>query len=254
MVAEKQNMEGNMSVYGVNASETNSLNLDSSQANPTTEKVKSVGQQKFAIMRVAAHDKNGITEEGKKRAFSAMAEIEYLATIEGAGTIRIVHSDTQSAKETVEYMRRCQLSDKILTIDDGDIAVDARLDESKSGPLLKKLKKENSPAFKEYEKLSPEAKFEAKPISEYESGREMFNRMNSAIEAHLDAADKGDFTVFITHQNSMLNWMRGLGEQAPTDWRKHHSTTGEIYPMQRLNGVFSQNGDRVRPKIEGVIV
>ncbi len=233
---------------GISSCELNSLKDDViKQGIGSSEKTETVVTKKFAMMRVAAHDKQDhLTIEGQKRAYSAMVVLADLAKEAGADKIRVIHSDTPSARQTVEFMRRYQLDDRNIQ--------DARLNESQSGPLLKQLKKENPTAYQEYGQLSPEAKFEAKPVVGYESGREMFNRMNAAVQTHLASADDKTFTVFITHQNCMLNWMRGLGEQVPADWKKHHATSGEIYPLQQINGIFSQLRDRQRPVIiEGIV-
>ncbi len=223
------------------------------------EKTQEVSKKNFVMMRVAAHDKNDdLTPKGSEQAFQTAADIEELAVKAGAEDIRIVHSGRKCAKQTAECIAKCELVNRYLAISEDEIFEDPRLADPKNNPLLKTLKRENPEARKQFSKLPANEKFDAKPVEGYETEREVFTRMNAAVRENLDQTDETTFTVFITHQASLLSWLRGLvltnestEAQISAEARHHHAATCELYPMEQNDGTISQTEASFRPEFIG---
>ncbi len=225
------------------------------------EKAQTVAKKNFVMMRVAAHDKNDdLTPKGSSQAFQTAVDIEELAVKAGAEDIRIVHSGRKCAKQTAERIAERNPVNRYLAIFKDEIFEDPRLADPKNNPLLKKLKHDNPEARKQFSKLPADEKFDAKPVEDYESEREVYTRMNAAVRQHLDQTDNKTFTVFITHQTSLLSWLRGLvltnestEQQISPEARRHHPVTCELYPMGQVNGRISQTKESFRPEFIEII-
>ncbi len=131
-------------------------------------------------------------------------KIQALKSQGDIASIQWVHPGSPDALETATKTANWVPGNK-------DLAVDPRLQgNNQNDQLLTNLKKIDKKAYKRYWKLSDQKHFDAKPIEGFESEREIFTRVDTAIRETLNQTDKKTLTVFILGAESLFCWLKGL--------------------------------------------
>ncbi len=212
-------------------------------------RVLHIVRQLFVLMRHAdkqSGDNPSLTDRGRQQAKITAVALDNLRKELGKDRLQIVVSSLKRSEETGLIIA------ETLGIPTSEIIVEPRIRESSSHELSRSERK-TDPDYQAYSKLPEKEKFFA-PSCRAETGADIYARMNTGIQEQLNQTDPKALPVFISHQGSMLYFLRGsfyVGNsteaEIPADFRKHHSSTCEVYVIGR-EGTTIVAEKRFRPK------